>query len=99
MQVGTSARAHAVLWLVIMQTGKLHGRTSPQADLTVNQKSNQEATLSLWAIDGLAGVVLGGAFATAAGGGSVPSAPMHRRLPRAMLWGRHQGKLAWPGKP
>jgi len=44
--------------------------------------------LLLWAVDGLAGVVLSGRPGTLGGGGA--------RTPRAVLWGQHAGALAWP---
>lgn len=45
--------------------------------------------LLLWAVDGLAGVVLSGRPGTLGGGGGL-------RTPRAVLWGQHAGQLAWP---
>ena len=150
-QSGTGARAHSVLWLIVMQAaadteqagtrqqqgsagssnsstalGKVQARphqptasqssdhaashlqqpafvtqqqTSPaQAASTAGQPqaTQGDGSISLWAIDGLAGVVLGGAFAMVSAGGP-PTAPASRRLPRAMLWGQHRGDLAWPG--
>lgn len=46
--------------------------------------------LLLWAVDGLAGVVLSGRPGSAGGGGG------GLRTPRAVLWGQHAGQLAWP---
>ena len=155
---GTGARAHSVLWLVVMHTAGSETPAQPNAHAAAQQHASQQYTfgqppaastslpqssmpaagsssfrhlppasqvqqshsdrttaqgashgqgsgsgdqggsLSLWAIDGLAGVVLGGALAMAAAGGPVPSAPVSRMLPRAMLWGQHHGDLIWPGE-
>lgn len=106
-RVGTGARAHSVLWLTVMQTADSSSSASGPAsvaasallDARAEPKLEQtQGQLSLWAIDGLAGVVLGGAFAAAASG-QLPASPVPRHLPRAMLWGQHRADLAWPGVP
>ncbi|KAK9832599.1 hypothetical protein WJX81_002754 [Elliptochloris bilobata] len=52
--------------------------------------SSGQERLLLWAVDGLAGVVLSGRPGTAGGGSG------GLRTPRAVLWGQHAGQLAWP---
>ena len=44
--------------------------------------------LLVWAVDGLAGVLLG----NSSGQGTRPA-----RNPRALLWGQHAGQLSWAG--
>ena len=46
--------------------------------------------LLVWAVDGLAGVVLGGMPV-----GTGRGRPL--RTPRAVLWGQHSGQLTWAG--
>ena len=43
----------------------------------------------MWAVDGLAGVLLG----NSSGDASRPA-----RNPRALLWGQHTGQLSWAGE-
>ena len=45
--------------------------------------------LLLWAVDGLAGIVLRGPLEPGVG-------TRGPRRPRAVLWGQHAGALAWP---
>ena len=52
----------------------------------------------LWAVDGLAGVVLGAELlGSPRGSGSVPSSPAapSRRIPRAVMWGQHVDTQHW----
>ncbi|KAL0048506.1 hypothetical protein WJX82_004799 [Trebouxia sp. C0006] len=79
--------AGSVLWILAMVDGSQQAK-APGSKTGAQGPSDQ---LLLWAVEGLAGVVING----------VPNnVPGTRALntPRAVLWGQHDDLLTWPGQ-
>ncbi|KAL0019249.1 hypothetical protein WJX77_001067 [Trebouxia sp. C0004] len=79
--------AGSVLWILAM----VHGSQQAKAPSSTTGAQGPSDQLLLWAVEGLAGVVING----------IPNnVPGTRALntPRAVLWGQHDDLLTWPGQ-